>query len=92
MQPSAGPNGGSTLVNRGQIRLNLLIAAGAFLLLLVLVLLMLFTPVFSGTVGGVSVAFVVGFLDFVLVLVVAGLYCRAQNRADEAAEAVEATS
>lgn len=73
-------------INQRQIRGSLLAGAAAFGALLALVLLMLFTPVFSGTVGGVGTGYVVGFLDFALVLVAAYVYCRIQNRLDADAE------
>lgn len=79
-------HGPDDTVVSAQIRRSLTTGAIAFVLLLVLVVLMLFTPLFAGTVGGIGIGYVIGFLDFVLVLVAAGLYVREQNRAETAGE------
>lgn len=74
------------LVVSAQIRRSLTMGAVAFVALLTLVMLMLFTPIFAGSVGGIGIGYVLGFLDFFVVVVAAGLYVRAQNRAEAAEE------
>ncbi|WP_237720401.1 MULTISPECIES: hypothetical protein [Rhodococcus] len=71
---------------RLQIRRNLLSGAAAFVLLLALTVLMLFTPIFDGHVGGVGVGYIVGFLDFLVVLAVAAIHCVRSNRLDNGGE------
>lgn len=65
-----------------QVRKNLLRAGAAFVLLIAITLLTLFTPIFDGSVGGVGIAYIVGFADFVLVLIIAAVHCIESNRAD----------
>lgn len=65
-----------------QVRKNLLRAGIALVLLLALTLSTLFTPIFDGSVGGVGIAYIVGFADFVIVLIIAAVHCIESNRAD----------
>ncbi|AJW40287.1 hypothetical protein NY08_2259 [Rhodococcus sp. B7740] len=67
------------------VRKNLMRAASAFLLLMAVTLTTLFTPIFDGHIGGVGIAYIVGFLDFVVVLVIAAVHCVENNK--QAAEA-----
>ncbi|QHE70968.1 hypothetical protein [Rhodococcus sp. WAY2] len=71
---------------RVQIRRNLRTGAAAFGLLLALTVLMLFTPVFDGHIGGVGVGYIVGFLDFLIVLTIAAIHCVRSNRLDNSGE------
>ncbi|CCQ17874.1 putative uncharacterized protein [Rhodococcus sp. AW25M09] len=65
------------------VRKNLMRAASAFLLLMVVTLTTLFTPIFDGHIGGVGIAYIVGFLDFVVVLVIAAVHCVENNKMAE---------
>ncbi|MBM7244425.1 hypothetical protein HQO12_03970 [Rhodococcus fascians] len=62
------------------VRKNLIRAASAFLLLMAVTLTTLFTPIFDGHIGGVGIAYIVGFLDFVVVLVIAAVHCVENNK------------
>ncbi|WP_240431345.1 hypothetical protein [Mycobacterium kyogaense] len=68
---------------RTQIRRKLLSGGGAFALLLVLTILMLFTPVFDGHVGGVGIGYIVAFFNFLVVLTIAMEHCVRSNRLDD---------
>ncbi|MDX1876054.1 hypothetical protein SBI67_28375 [Mycolicibacterium sp. 120266] len=68
------------------MRRNLRSGGGAFALLVVLTVLMLFTPVFDGHIGGVGVGYVVAFVNFLVVLTVAAAHCVRGNRLDDDAE------
>jgi hypothetical protein len=68
---------------RIQIRRKLRSGGGAFVFLLALTVLMLFTPVFDGHIGGVGIGYVVAFLNFVVVLTVATVHCVRSNRHDD---------
>ena len=70
------------LETRRQIRKNLMTGALAFTVLMAMTFLMIFTPVFDGHVGGVGIGYIVGFIDFVVVLLLAGLHCVKCNRSD----------
>lgn len=72
---------------RIQIRRKLLSGGGALVLLLALTVLMLFTPVFDGHIGGVGIGYVVAFFNFLVVLAVAVLHCVRSNRLDDDGEA-----
>jgi hypothetical protein len=69
---------------------GLLCGGVAFLGLLLLVLLMLFTPLLSGTLWGVGVGYLAGVIDFLAVLAAAAAYCRSRNRAEDAEDTQEA--
>lgn len=67
---------------RIQIRSQLRSGGAVFGLLLALTVLMLFTPVFDGHVGGVGIGYIVAFFNFLLVLAVATMHCVRSNRLD----------
>lgn len=71
---------------RAQIRSNLRSGGGAFALLLALTVLMLFTPVFDGHIGGVGIGYIVAFFNFLAVLGVAVRHCVRSNRLDNVGE------
>ncbi len=71
---------------RIQIRRKLCSGGGAFALLLALTVLMLFTPVFDGHIGGVGIAYIAAFFNFLVVLAVALVHCVRSNRLDDDGE------
>ena len=85
-QPKGPAAGILPLETRRQIRKNLVTGAIAFIVLMFVTLLMIFTPVFDGHVGGIGVGYIVGFADFLIVLVLAGLHCVRSNRLDDASQ------
>lgn len=74
------------LDTRIQMRRKLLSGGGAFALLLALTVLMLFTPVFDGHLGGVGIGYIVAFFNFAVVLAIAVAHCVRSNRLDNDGE------
>lgn len=71
---------------RIQIRRKLRSGGAALALLLVLTVLMLFTPVFDGHLGGVGIGYIVAFFNFLVVLSIALVHCVRSNRLDDDGE------
>jgi uncharacterized membrane protein (DUF485 family) len=78
---AAGPGTPATAV-RARKRTALGGGALVFAAFIAYPILTAFTPVFDGTVAGIGVAYVLGFVEVVFALVVALLYARATNRAE----------
>ena len=71
-----------------QRRIRVVLSASALLVVAVMALPILtsFTHVLDGVVGGIGVAYIVGFGEFVLALVGAVTYCRWVNRLEDTEE------
>jgi uncharacterized membrane protein (DUF485 family) len=65
---------------RRRVRVVLTAAAGLVVVVMLLPILTSFTSVLDGVVGGVGVAYIVGFGEFVLALAGAALYSRWLDR------------
>ncbi len=82
---AAGPGGdefGDELASR-RIRVVLTASAVVLVLILALPVLTSFTSVLDGVVGGIGVAYVVGFGEFVFAMAGAVAYCRWVNRIED---------
>jgi uncharacterized membrane protein (DUF485 family) len=82
---AAGPGGdefGDQLASR-RIRAVLTASAVVLVLILALPVLTSFTSVLDGVVGGIGVAYIVGFGEFVLAMAGAVVYCRWVNRIED---------
>src|SRR5579859_1600271 len=73
--PRAGEETADEFARR---RIRVALGASAVVLVVVMLLPILtsFTSALDGVVGGVSVAYIVGFFEFVFALAGAGAYCR----------------
>jgi uncharacterized membrane protein (DUF485 family) len=67
---------------RTRRRIALLGGTTMFVLFIAFPVLAAFTTVFDGMVSGVGVAYIVGFLEIVAAMAVAGAYCVWANRID----------
>jgi uncharacterized membrane protein (DUF485 family) len=69
-------------------RIRVVLAMSVLLVVLVLLLPILasFTSVLDGVVGGVGVAYIVGFAEFVIAMAGAVVYCRWINRLEAVEE------
>jgi uncharacterized membrane protein (DUF485 family) len=69
-------------------RIRVVLSASALLVAAVMALPILtsFTHILDGVVGGIGVAYIVGFGEFVLAMAGAVAYCRWVDRLDDAAE------
>ena len=67
-------------------RIALLGGATMFGLFILFPVLTAFTPVLDGTVNGVGVAYIVGFLEIVAAMIAAAVYCAWANRVEAEAD------
>jgi uncharacterized membrane protein (DUF485 family) len=85
VDPASEPEDAIDVLARRRIRVVL--TAGALLLAVVMALPILtsFTHVLNGVVGGIGVAYIVGFGEFVLAMTGAVAYCRWVDRLEAGA-------
>jgi uncharacterized membrane protein (DUF485 family) len=67
-------------------RIALLGGATMFGLFILFPVLTAFTPVLDGTVNGIGVAYIAGFLEIVAAMIAAAIYCAWANRVEAAAD------
>jgi uncharacterized membrane protein (DUF485 family) len=73
-------------VAQRRIRVSLCASALVFVAVMALPILTSFTHVLDGVVGGIGVAYIVGFGEFVLAMAGATAYCRWVNRLEDTEE------
>jgi uncharacterized membrane protein (DUF485 family) len=71
---------------RQRKRVALLGGATMFLIFIAFPLLTAFTPALDGTVSGIGVAYIAGFLEIAAAMAAAAVYCSWANRVEAAAD------